>query len=152
MASSLDDTIRLMDRANGGLLNAYKGHKNHQYKIRSCLSNSDAHVISGSEDGKIYMWDLIEVGSCSREFQSSIAGINDLQLLLLYSPSGLLCACAEIERGCPQDRRALQAGVVCGIPPKGGQDVLGQYRWLYQNLGNFARRRSMEIKEALTCT
>ena len=61
MASSLDDTIRLMDRANGGLLNAYKGHKNHQYKIRSCLSNSDAHVISGSEDGKIYMWDLMEV-------------------------------------------------------------------------------------------
>ncbi|GJJ69117.1 mitogen-activated protein kinase organizer 1 [Entomortierella parvispora] len=60
LASSLDDTIRLMDRANGGLLNAYKGHKNHEYKIRSCLSNSDAHVISGSEDGKIYMWDLIE--------------------------------------------------------------------------------------------
>ncbi|KAG0054645.1 hypothetical protein BGZ83_010773 [Gryganskiella cystojenkinii] len=60
LASSLDDTIRLMDRANGGLLNAFKGHKNHQYQVRSCLSNSDAHVISGSEDGKIYIWDLVE--------------------------------------------------------------------------------------------
>ncbi|KAG0022412.1 hypothetical protein BGZ80_000306 [Entomortierella chlamydospora] len=49
-----------MDRADGGLLNAYKGHKNSQYKIRSCLSNTDAHVISGSEDGKIYIWDLME--------------------------------------------------------------------------------------------
>ncbi|KAF9376135.1 hypothetical protein CPC16_000341 [Podila verticillata] len=60
LASSLDDTVRLMDRANGGLLNAYKGHVNNKYKIRSCLSNSDAHVIAGSEDGKIYIWDLIE--------------------------------------------------------------------------------------------
>ncbi|KAF9951496.1 WD repeat-containing protein 83 [Mortierella alpina] len=60
LASSLDNTVRLMDRANGQLLNAYKGHKNSQYKIRSCLSNSDAHVLSGSEDGKIYVWDLIE--------------------------------------------------------------------------------------------
>ncbi|KAK3825422.1 MAG: WD40-repeat-containing domain protein [Benniella sp.] len=60
LASSLDNTIRLMDRANGGLLNAYKGHRNEKYKIRSCLSNSDAHVLSGSEDGKIYIWDLME--------------------------------------------------------------------------------------------
>ncbi|KAF9571598.1 hypothetical protein BGW38_008600, partial [Lunasporangiospora selenospora] len=60
LASSLDNTIRLMDRANGGLLNAYKGHKNDKYKIRSCLSNTDAHVLSGSEDGGIYIWDLIE--------------------------------------------------------------------------------------------
>ncbi|KAI8606312.1 WD repeat domain-containing protein 83, partial [Dissophora ornata] len=60
LASSLDDTVRLMDRANGGLLNAYKGHTNSKYKIRSCLSNSDAYVLSGSEDGKIYIWDLIE--------------------------------------------------------------------------------------------
>ncbi|KAF9918987.1 WD repeat-containing protein 83 [Lobosporangium transversale] len=60
LASSLDDTVRLMDRDNGTLLNAYKGHKNNQYKIRSCLDNSDAHVISGSEDGKIFIWDLME--------------------------------------------------------------------------------------------
>ncbi|KAG0305749.1 WD repeat-containing protein 83 [Dissophora globulifera] len=60
LASSLDDTVRLMDLSNGSLLNAYKGHKNSQYKIRSCLSNSDAFVLSGSEDGKIFIWDLIE--------------------------------------------------------------------------------------------
>ena len=26
-----------------------------------CLTNDDAHVVSGSEDGKIYFWDLVEV-------------------------------------------------------------------------------------------
>lgn len=61
LASSLDDTLRLMDRANGTMLNAYKGHINNKYKIRSCLSNSDAYVLSGSEDGNIYIWDLLEV-------------------------------------------------------------------------------------------
>ncbi|CAG8495666.1 7287_t:CDS:2 [Ambispora gerdemannii] len=60
LASSLDDTIRLMDKDNGGLLNSFKGHKNTQYKIQSCLSNYDMHVISGSEDGNIYIWDLLE--------------------------------------------------------------------------------------------
>ncbi|CAI2182117.1 10439_t:CDS:2 [Funneliformis geosporum] len=60
LASSLDNSIRLMDRANGGLLNEFKGHKNASYKIHSCLSNNDAHVISGSEDGQIYIWDLLE--------------------------------------------------------------------------------------------
>ncbi|KAF9129520.1 hypothetical protein BGW39_004079 [Mortierella sp. 14UC] len=60
LASSLDDTLRLMDRANGTMLNAYKGHTNSKYKIRSCLSNSDAFVLSGSEDGNIYIWDLLE--------------------------------------------------------------------------------------------
>ncbi|OAQ31736.1 WD repeat domain-containing protein 83 [Linnemannia elongata AG-77] len=60
LASSLDDTLRLMDRANGTMLNAYKGHTNNKYKIRSCLSNSDAYVLSGSEDGNIYIWDLLE--------------------------------------------------------------------------------------------
>ncbi|CAG8458092.1 12413_t:CDS:2 [Ambispora leptoticha] len=60
LASSLDDTIRLMDKDNGGLLNSFKGHKNTQYKIQSCLSNYDMHVISGSEDGNICIWDLLE--------------------------------------------------------------------------------------------
>ena len=40
---------------------SYKGHSNCDYKIDSCLTHDDAHVISGSEDGKIYFWDLVEV-------------------------------------------------------------------------------------------
>ena len=39
----------------------YKGHRNADYKLDSCLSHDDAYVISGSEDGRIYFWDLVEV-------------------------------------------------------------------------------------------
>lgn len=51
--------MRLIDRGSGDLLNEYKGHKNSNYKLESCLTNDDAYVISGSEDGIIYIWDLV---------------------------------------------------------------------------------------------
>ncbi|KAG0175254.1 WD repeat-containing protein 83 [Apophysomyces sp. BC1034] len=60
LVSTLDNTIRLMDKANGTLLNEFKGHRHTEYKIESTLTNTDAHAISGSEDGKIYIWDVLE--------------------------------------------------------------------------------------------
>ena len=32
---------------------------NNEYRIRSCLAMQDSMIISGSEDGKIYTWDLL---------------------------------------------------------------------------------------------
>lgn len=49
-----------MDKSNGQLLQSYIGHYNKDYRIRSCLGLSDAVVISGSEDGQIFAWDLLE--------------------------------------------------------------------------------------------
>lgn len=60
LVSSLDSVIRLMDKGNGQLLQSYIGHNNKDYRIRSCLGLSDAVVISGSEDGQIFAWDLLE--------------------------------------------------------------------------------------------
>ncbi|KAI8815782.1 WD40-repeat-containing domain protein [Fimicolochytrium jonesii] len=60
LLSSLDSTIRLIDKETGELLNHYRGHKNTTYRLASTLSNNDAYVVSGSEDGKIYMWDLVD--------------------------------------------------------------------------------------------
>ncbi|KAI9351996.1 WD40-repeat-containing domain protein [Obelidium mucronatum] len=60
LASSLDGVIRLFDKENGEMLASYKGHKNTEYKIVSTLSNDDAYVVSGSEDGRICFWDLVE--------------------------------------------------------------------------------------------
>ena len=48
-----------MDKANGQLLQNYRGHTNKDYRIRSCLGMADSVVISGSEDGKLYAWDLL---------------------------------------------------------------------------------------------
>ena len=39
----------------------YTGHKGSDYKIDSMLTHDDACVVSGSEDSKIYFWDLVEV-------------------------------------------------------------------------------------------
>lgn len=38
----------------------FKGHKNQDYKVDSCFTQTDTHLLSGSEDGSIYFWDLIE--------------------------------------------------------------------------------------------
>ena len=61
LASSLDSKIRLFDKENGQLLADYRGHENKELRIRACLTPHDAQVIGGSEDGKIYIWDLVEV-------------------------------------------------------------------------------------------
>ena len=39
----------------------YIGHISSDYKIDCSFTNDDAFVISGSEDGNIYFWDLVEV-------------------------------------------------------------------------------------------
>jgi len=59
LVSTLDSHIRLFDKANGGLLQTFKGHRNTEYRIRSCLGAADKYVVSGSEDGRFMMWDLV---------------------------------------------------------------------------------------------
>lgn len=49
-----------MDKGNGQLLQSFRGHTNQNYRIRSCLGMADSVVISGSEDGQLYAWDLLE--------------------------------------------------------------------------------------------
>ncbi|KAI9766283.1 MAG: hypothetical protein M1840_006697 [Geoglossum simile] len=60
LLSTLDSTIRLLDKGNGAILQTYTSHINSDYRIRSCLGLNDAYVVSGSEDGKIYVWDLLD--------------------------------------------------------------------------------------------
>ncbi len=38
----------------------YRGHRNRDYTIECCLNKDDDHVVSGSDDGHLYVWDLIE--------------------------------------------------------------------------------------------
>ncbi len=61
LVNTLDSTIRLFDRSNGKLLGTYTGHVQQHYKTISCFSNDDALVLSGSEDGKVVVWDILEV-------------------------------------------------------------------------------------------
>ncbi|VFQ93393.1 unnamed protein product [Cuscuta campestris] len=65
LASCLDSTLRLMDRSTGELLQEYKGHTCKSSKTDCCLTNTDAHVIGGSEDGFVYSWDLVDASVTS---------------------------------------------------------------------------------------
>lgn len=60
LVSSLDSTLRLLDKDTGELLGEYTGHKNQEYKLDCCLTERDTHVVSCSENGKVFFWDLVE--------------------------------------------------------------------------------------------
>ncbi|XP_059140223.1 WD repeat domain-containing protein 83-like [Physella acuta] len=60
LVGSTDTSIKLLDKDSGEMLNEYSGHKNSNYKIDCCLNHKDTHVLSGSEDGAIYIWDLLD--------------------------------------------------------------------------------------------
>lgn len=62
-ASLLVATVRgnslLIDRSEAKILKEYKGHDNKLFKLESTLVLNDSCVASGSEDGKVYIWDIL---------------------------------------------------------------------------------------------
>jgi mitogen-activated protein kinase organizer 1 len=60
LVSTTEDSVRLFDKSTGELLQEYEGHKNQKYRIDSVLNDSDQLVLSGSENGFVYVWDLVE--------------------------------------------------------------------------------------------
>lgn len=62
LLNCLDDKLRLINKLNGKLLNEYSNDKyvNNQYSIKSCFGFGDEYVISGTENGNILIWDLVE--------------------------------------------------------------------------------------------
>ena len=91
LVSSLDNTLRLMDKTGGELLNEYAGHSNKEYKIDSCVSSSDRHILSGSEDGNIYIWNLIDAKLLNKLHHKPGSVVHSLS----YHPTNscLLSAC-----------------------------------------------------------
>ncbi|XP_057971824.1 uncharacterized protein LOC131160307 [Malania oleifera] len=77
LASCLDSTLRLLDRSTGELLQEYKGHSCKNYKMDCCLTNNDAYIIGGSEDGLIYFWDLVDASVLS-SFQAHAAVVTSV--------------------------------------------------------------------------
>ncbi|CAI9109119.1 OLC1v1008876C1 [Oldenlandia corymbosa var. corymbosa] len=78
LASCLDSGIRLLDRSSGEVLQEYRGHICKAFKMDCCLTNTDAHVTGGSEDGLIYFWDLVDasVVSSFRAHSSVVTSVS----------------------------------------------------------------------------
>ncbi|KAK3869902.1 hypothetical protein Pcinc_024816 [Petrolisthes cinctipes] len=60
LTSTMNSSLKLMDKDTGELLSQYSGHVSKDYKVESCFTPSDTHVLSGSEDGYVYCWDLVQ--------------------------------------------------------------------------------------------
>lgn len=63
LVTSLDGHVRLMDMSNGKMLNDFTGHDNNSYRCRACFGHAEATVVCGDEKGKVWAWDLLDVGS-----------------------------------------------------------------------------------------
>lgn len=59
LASCLDSTRKLVDRASGQVLNTYLGAPATEYAMEACFDNTDAYVVAGGEDGAVRVWDLV---------------------------------------------------------------------------------------------
>jgi mitogen-activated protein kinase organizer 1 len=72
LVNSLDSTIRLMDRTTGELLKAYKddAYTNNEFRVRSTLGLNDSVVLSGSDNGMVFVWDILG-GDCLHRFKHS---------------------------------------------------------------------------------
>lgn len=58
--SGLDGIIRLIEIESGELLNTYvKHHVAGNYGLQCCLTADDATIVSGSEDGRAVLYDLV---------------------------------------------------------------------------------------------
>jgi mitogen-activated protein kinase organizer 1 len=72
LVSALDSTVRLMDRGNGELLKAYtdEAFVNKDLRVRSTLGLNDSVVLSGSDNGLVFVWDILG-GECLHRFKHS---------------------------------------------------------------------------------
>lgn len=59
LVSSLDSRLLFFDKVSGELLSEYKGHVNKDYKIEHCMNQGCSEILSGSEDGFVYSWNVV---------------------------------------------------------------------------------------------
>jgi len=64
LVGALDSSVRLMDRENGGLLKAYRGGKNEEFRLRCCFGGNERWILCGNEevsgpDGEVLVWDTL---------------------------------------------------------------------------------------------
>ena len=87
LLSTLDSAVRLWDIDVGKCVKTYRGHSNKAYCAFSTFcgggsSGSRPCVVSGSEDGKVYVWDLQD-----RKLCQCIQGHHDMVLAVDAHPT-----------------------------------------------------------------
>jgi len=60
LVSVLDNRLMLFDKVSGELLSEYCGHVNKVYHIENCMNQGCSEILSGSEDGYVYAWNVVD--------------------------------------------------------------------------------------------
>lgn len=97
LAWTLDNSIRLWNYVEGRCLKTYQGHKNEKYSLSGAVgvyANTDesekrAFVVSGSEDGKIFTWDVEskQILQTIKGHEGVVLGVDTLE------EEGLMVSC-----------------------------------------------------------
>ncbi|KAJ2348222.1 hypothetical protein GGH91_001485 [Coemansia sp. RSA 2671] len=80
----MDGSIQLVDRADGKAMAAFSGHICQSYRIQ-CDAN-DSLVASGSEDGLVYVWDVLR-GDESGSAKYRLGGHSGIVNTVEFHPS-----------------------------------------------------------------
>ncbi|GAA6014981.1 hypothetical protein JCM10207_008692 [Rhodosporidiobolus poonsookiae] len=70
LVSTLDSTHRLLDVANGTVVQTFSGHKNTSYRSQSAVGAKEETIISGDEDGMVWGWDLETGATLGKPFKA----------------------------------------------------------------------------------
>ena len=62
LVSCVANGVKLFDKSTRELLSEYTDHINRKYRLDCCLDWTDKYVMSWSEDGQVYCWQLVEGG------------------------------------------------------------------------------------------
>ena len=87
LVGCLTSRVGLIDVASGDTLATYRGHVAETAKTECCLTNDDAYVIAGSEDGRVCIWELVSARLVS-EIQAH--GVGSAVCGVDYSRPGTL--------------------------------------------------------------
>ena len=100
LISSLNNQIQVLDLINEQEVTKYTGHKNCQYLLDMKIlttSNDDILIISGSEDNKVYVWNVEDgIEFTSFYVDEGISQDRILNCLSLSSFSNLLATSSFI--------------------------------------------------------
>ncbi|KDO17974.1 hypothetical protein SPRG_16626 [Saprolegnia parasitica CBS 223.65] len=105
VASTLAKRVVLFEAASGTELNAFEGHALSSYGVECGFTFDDAHIISGSEDGRVLIWDMLHATDASRSFLAH--GANTPVRSVVSHPTEDMLLTASIDSTVKVWRRSL---------------------------------------------
>ena len=116
LAGLLDSTLRLVELDKGKCLRTYSGHKNQKFSCFADFSTTGRQlVLSGSEDGKAYLWDLQ-----SKQQVQTLEGHSDVVLGVACHPTADMIVTGGMDKDLRSIRVcALQAAAGAAAPAEG---------------------------------